>query len=644
MKRLSWIAFALSFFPTVAFGQDAESRQLSAVPFTAVKFQDGFWMPRLKTTREVSLPHNFQWCEQTGRIANFAKAGKLAEGKFKGALFNDSDVFKVLEGASYALAAQPDPALEKTVDEVIAKVVAAQQPDGFLNTYFTLAEPGKRWTNLKDGHELYCAGHLIEAAVVHCRATGKRTLLDAAIRLADCIDRTFGPTKRHEVPGHEELELALVKLHRLTQQQKYLDLAKYFIDLRGDASQRNVWGATYQDQTPVRQQTKAVGHAVRAMYLLAGVADIAAMSKEPALIDTTNRLWRDVVQHKMYVTGGIGARHEGESFGEACELPNESAYCETCASIGMALWAHRLNLLYGDARYADVLERVIYNGVLSGVAMDGKHFFYVNPLASDGKHHRQPFFGCACCPSNVVRFLPSLPGYVYAANRDAILVNLYVASRATIPMDQNMVTLTQETKYPWDGRVELTVAPQKAREFAIGLRIPDWCQGPQLSVNGTPVASLAAEKGYVRLRRMWQAGDVIRLDMPMPVRRIEANPAVRADAGRVAIRRGPIVYCIESVDNGGDMKNVVLARDPKLTVERRDDLLGGVTVVHGLTNDGRTITAIPYYAWDHRAAGEMAVWIQQEGMESGTGVNDPSWRERLYRPYSPGTTASDRGG
>jgi uncharacterized protein len=639
MKRMPFFILSLLLTVGAAMASEPSNRgSLSGVPFTEVKLSDGFWTPRIETNRVNSLPHNFDWCKKTGRIDNFAKAGKLMSGKFEGIFFNDSDVFKVLEGASYSLAAHPDPALDKTVDEVIAKIAAAQQTDGYLNTYFTLAEPGKRLTNLRDMHELYCAGHLIEAAVAHYRATGKRTLLDVAAKYADYIESVFGPGKRHGVPGHEEIELALVKLYDVTGQKKYFDLAKFFIDIRGDKSQREIWGEYHQDHKPVREQNEIVGHAVRAMYLYSGTADVAAQTGDQRLIDAMGRLWDDVVRRKMYLTGGIGARHEGEAFGNAFELPNDSAYCETCAAIGLALWAHRLNLMHADAQYADVVERVAYNGILSGVGMDGRRFFYVNPLASDGNHHREPFFDCACCPPNVSRFLPSLPGYVYATGDASIFVNLYIAGTAKVSLGGNFVTsvtLTQETQYPWDGKVRLTVEPKQPAEFSVQLRIPDWCRDATVAVNGEAVAPLKTDKGYAALKRRWQAGDVIQLDLPMPVERIEANPQVKADLNRVAVQRGPIVYCFEAIDNGGRAKNIVLARDTKFAVEHRKDLLGGVTVITGVDADGRKVTAVPYYAWDHRAPGEMAVWVRQEGKATDAKADDPTWKDRLYRRLDP---------
>ncbi len=619
----------------VALADDAPKHQvLSGVPFTDVKLDDQFWTPRIETNRTASLPHNIEWCKKTGRIDNFVNAAKK-QGKHQGFVFNDSDIYKVLEAASYSLAAHPDAELEETVDEIIAKIAAAQFPDGYLNTYYTLAEPGKRLTNLRDNHELYCAGHLLEAAVAHFHATGKRTLLDVAIKYADFLDGVFGPTKRQGVPGHEELELALVKLSQATGEEKYANLAKYFIDTRGDKSKRETWGEYHQDHKPVRQQSEIVGHAVRAMYLYSGTADVAAISGDRQLIDAMQRLWQDVTQRKMYITGGIGARYEGEAFGARYELPNDSAYCETCAAVGLALWAHRLNLMHGNAQYADVVERVASNGILSGVSLDGKKYFYVNPLASDGRHHREAFFDCACCPPNVARFLASLPGYVYASGPAGVYVNMYIAGTAKIPVGSNTVAITQETQYPWDGTVRLTVEPYTPGRFTVALRIPGWCHGTKITINGKPVDPVDMQKGYAMVRYQWQSGDVIELTLPMPVERIEANPQVQADRGRVAVERGPIVYCFEAVDNGGHAKEIVLARDPKFAVEHRKDLLGGVTVVTGVAAGGRKITAVPYYAWDHRAPGEMIVWPRQEGKATDAKVDDPTWKDKLYRPLDP---------
>ena len=611
------------------------------MPFTEVKLQDEFWSPRIRTNREKSLPHTFRWCEQTGRFSNFAKAGGLMEGQFEGIYFNDSDVYKALEGAAYSLADRRDPVLEKMVDDVIAKIAAAQRENGYLNSYYTLKEPDKKWTNLRSMHELYCAGHLIEGAVAHHRATGKRTLLEVAVKFADRIDEIFGPDKRHDVPGHEELELALVRLYELTGQQRYMDLSKFFLDVRGDKSKRpRLYGAYCQDHLPVRQQSEIVGHAVRAMYLYSGVADVAAYTGDKQMIDAMDRLWQSVALRKMYVTGGIGVQGHGEGFSGDYALPNAQAYCETCAAIGMALWNHRLNLMHGEAKYADIVERAVYNGILSGIDLGGEKFFYVNPLASAGKHHRQPFFGCACCPTNVVRFVPSVPGYVYAQFESGICVNLYVAGTAKMKSSAGTpVAITQETRYPWDGKVRLTVDVPKKRTgwFQIRLRIPGWCEGAKVKLNGKPCDDLHMIDGYAVLCRYWDPGDAIDLDLPMPIRRIEAHPKVKADVGRVAVQRGPIVYCFEAVDNQGHVQDIILPADPKFTPQHRPDLLGGVTVIRGVARDGRKIVGVPYHVWDHRQPGGMAVWVRQDGKSRTPEVDDPAWKGKLYRPLDPAT-------
>ena len=641
MRRRCVLALAAALACSITNTGRAEGprhRKLSAVPFTEVKVQDAFWAPRIATNREKSLPHNFKWCEQTGRFSNFAKAAGLVEGKFEGIYFNDSDVYKVLEGASYSLADRPDPKLEKMVDDVIAKIAAAQQENGYLNTYYTLVEPDKKWTNCAVRHELYCAGHMFEAAVAHYRATGKRTFLDVATKFADRIDEIFGPDKRHDVPGHEEIELALVKLYQATGEKKYMDLARFFLDVRGEESKREkLYGQYCQDHKPVRQQDEIVGHAVRAMYLYSGVADVAAYTGDRGYVDAMDRLWQSVTLRKMYLTGGIGVQHHGEGFSRDYNLPNAAAYCETCAAIGMALWNHRLNLMHGDAKYADLVERVIYNGILSGIDSGGEKYFYVNPLESGGGHHRQPFYGCACCPTNVVRFIPSVPGYVYATDEKGIYVNLYAAGTGKVPLAGQTVTISQQTKYPWEGGVELTVTPEKPGEFDVNLRIPGWCNGAGVSVNREALKGPRTDRGYLRIRRQWKPGDTIELNLPMEIQRIEANPLVEADRGRVALQRGPIVYCFEGVDNDGRARSIMLPHDPKLTDEHRSDLLGGVTVVTGVDRKGRKITAVPYYAWDHREPGEMIVWVRQDGKTRRPKTDDPSWEGKLYRPLDPKT-------
>ncbi|MFQ6131679.1 MAG: glycoside hydrolase family 127 protein [Armatimonadota bacterium] len=598
--------------------------RLRAVPFADVKLTDRFWAPRIEANRKVTVPHCLHQCEITKRIHNFEVAGGLAEGKFEGIYFNDSDVYKVIEGAAHSLASHPDPDLDARLDDLIAKIGAAQQEDGYLNTYYTLVEPDKRWTNLPVRHELYCAGHLFEAAVAHYRATGKRSLLGIATRFADHIASVFGEDGLVGVPGHEEIELALVKLYEATGEQRYLDLARFFIDKRG-YSDRDY----NQDHIPVREQSEIVGHAVRAMYLYSGVADVVAHTGDEALIAAMERIWRDVVLRKMYVTGGIGPSAHNEGFTVPYDLPNDTAYAETCAAIGLALWNHRLALLHADARYADVLEQVLYNGMLSGVSLDGAKFFYVNPMASRGNHHRQPWYGCACCPSNVVRFMPQVPGFMYATSPEGLWVNLYAAGSAKLDLGGREVAVTQETDYPWSGEVKITVRRAEPASFAVNLRIPGWCEGATAKVSGEKIEAAPGDNGYLTIDRRWRAGDTIKLNLPMPVERVVANPSVKADVGRVALRRGPVVYCLEGVDNGGSIRDIWLPPEAKLEARFRPNLLGGVTVLRGKAlrrapvewsgvlyqpaqaGEAVDIVAVPYYAWDNREAGEMIVWLPE---------------------------------
>jgi uncharacterized protein len=603
-------------------------RKLRPVYFTDVKITDSFFAPRIETNRKVSIPHNLDWCEKTGRISNFAKAGKLMEGQFQGIYYDDSDLYKVLEGASYSLAQSPDPELERRLDEIIAKIAAAQHPDGYINTYYTIKEPGKRWTNLKDMHELYCGGHLIEAAVAHHRATGKRNLLDVAIKFADHVDGVFGPDKRHDVCGHEEIELALIKLYHLTGDQKYFKLAQFFLDMRGNAAARpHLYGDYCQDHQPVRDQREITGHAVRAMYLYSAVADAAAITRDPGFMTAMDAVWKDVTQRKMYVTGGIGPSAQNEGFTVAYDLPNETAYAETCAAVGMALWNHRLNLLHADGKYFDVLERVLYNGLLSGVSLDGTKFFYVNPLASKGNHHRKPWFGTACCPTNMARLLPSVSGLVYASDDRDLYVNLFVASEGSITAPGGAkVAVKQQTAYPWDGTVKLSVGRANGWPAEVKVRVPEWARQAKLSLDGTPVEA-KVENGYANV----PLGDAkearITLEMPMPIERVRCNPLAKANVSRVAIQRGPVVYCMEGADNKGvDLFSVALPEDAKLDVEYRADQLGGVMVLKGSVQvaDGgdwqdklygspksrtKEVTFIPYCTWDNREPGQMAVWL-----------------------------------
>jgi DUF1680 family protein len=625
------------------------------VPFTAVHFEDAFWAPRLETNRAVTIPFAFKQCEDSKRVYHFERAAKVLRGEPledkspPGYPFDDSDVYKVLEAAAYSLSVRPDPKLEAYLDELIAKIAAAQEPDGYLYTTRTI-NPEKphpwagkqRWELEKvDSHELYNLGHLYEAAVAHHQATGKRTLLDVAIKTAELLDRSFGPGKASTWPGHQVTEMGLVKLYRATGDVRYLNLAKFLLDVRGPdgPTQAGRGYAYHQAHKKVVEQDEAVGHAVRATYMYSGMADVAALTGEQAYVDAIDRIWGDVSGRKLYITGGIGATGRGEAFGRAYELPNMTAYNETCAAVGNDLWNHRLFLLKGDARYVDVMERTLYNGLLSGVSLDGKSFFYPNPLESKGQHQRSPWFGVACCPGNITRFLASLPGYVYAHRGDALYVNLFVKSRAQVALDSGRkLEIVQETRYPWDGAVAISVSPDKPGRFAIQVRVPGWARGEAvpgdlyrfvdrsdepvvLKVNGAAVP-VKTTLGYVKLERSWRKGDRIELELPMPVRRIAANDAVDADRGRVAVQRGPLVYAAEWADNpDGRVRNLLLPDAAPLGAEWRGDLLNGVNVIKGravalahdeqggVTRRERELVAIPYYAWANRGPGEMVVWL-----------------------------------
>jgi DUF1680 family protein len=624
---------------------------LTAVPFQDVHLTDAFWSPRIKTNQRATIEANLHQCEVTGRIKNFAVAAKRVAGKHEGALYNDSDVYKVLEGIAYTLSSQRDADLEKRTDAIIDQIAAAQQPDGYLNTYYTLVEPQNRWKNIRHGHELYCAGHLTEAAVAYAQATGKRKLLDVACRLADHIGTVFGPNRRQETSGHEEIELALIKLYRATDQKRYLDLAQFFLDVRGRADKRKLFGEYHQDHKPIREQTEVTGHAVRAMYLYTAMADMAGITGDRGLLDALDRIWHDVVDRKMYVTGGIGPSAQNEGFTVPYDLPNDSAYCETCAAIGMALWNHRMFLMSGDGKYADVLEREVYNGLTSGVSLTGDRFFYVNPLGSTGKHHRVPWFDCSCCPTNVVRYIPGMGERVYAYRGNDIWTVLYMGSTATVPLADGKVKLTQETHYPWDGNIRIGVDLDKPGVFTLHLRVPGWCHEiPTVTINGQPVARQEPEKGCLKIERTWKAGDTVQLTLPMPVERVYADPRVRADVGRVALQRGPVVYCLEGVDNPEAVRNLCLPAKNDLKATFEKDLLGGVVVIRGeglavsRDENGERITrpvpfrAIPYCTWDNRQPGPMTVWLPEKAElaeipgEDGVVVGDVRIRASHVNP------------
>ena len=636
-----------------------EEYPVRPVPFADVRFTDSFWAPRLETNRTVSIPGAFAKCEENARMDNFLIAAGTLEGEHKGSFpFDDTDPYKILEGASYSLAVHPDAELEAYLDALIEMIAAAQEEDGYLYTARTNnAEHLKnwygdeRWEKLAGSHELYNAGHMYEAAVAHFLATGKRTFLDVAIKNADLIAATFGPGKVKKPPGHQVIEIGLAKLFRVTGDEKYLRLAKFLLDERGRAHGRELGGQYNQDHLPVVEQTEAVGHAVRASYMYAGMADVAALTGDQEYLRAIDILWEDVVTRKMHITGGIGARSSGEAFGDAYELPNFTAYNETCAAIGNAMWNHRLFLLHADSRYIDVLERVLYNGGLSGVSLSGDRFFYPNPLESRGNHERSPWFGCACCPGNVTRFIPSIPGFAYAHAGDRLYVNLYVQGGMTVELEGGKVSLEQTTNYPFEGDVRIVVETDPDREFTICLRIPGWARGvavpegrrgeaatgalyrfqsrerqaPTIRVNGKET-DVKLERGFALLRRSWKSGDSIDLRMEMPVERIFCHEKVEENLGKVALQRGPIVYCVEWPDvQDGHVLNLQLTDKQRLLPEHRPDLLGGVTVLLGMATawtargtaddavgEPVSFMAIPYYAWAHRGRGEMAVWLARE--------------------------------
>ncbi len=585
-------------------------KMIEQIDFSHVKINDNFWSPRLSKHVSATLPVCIDQIEnQTGRIRNFENAAK-GEGEHSGIFFDDSDVYKALEGMAYSLINNPDPELEKKADEWIDKFAAAQQPDGYINTFYTLTGLDKRWTNM-DKHEMYCAGHMIEAGVAYYQATGKRKLLDVCIRMTDHMMSQFGPGKRHWVPGHEEIELALVKLYQTTQEQKYLDFAYWLLEERGHGhgtmGDEGKWDPVYyQDIVPVRRLTDISGHAVRCMYLYCGMADVAALKNDTGYIAAMDRLWDDVVHRNMYITGGIGSSRDNEGFTEDYDLPNLDAYCETCASVGMVLWNQRMNQLTGDSKYIDVLERSLYNGALAGISLGGDRFFYVNPLESKGDHHRQEWYGCACCPSQLSRFLPSIGNYIYASSDDALWVNLYIGNTGQIRIGETDILLTQETDYPWDGSVKLTISTSLPLEKEIRLRIPNWCKTYDLSINGKRI-NVSEKKGYAVIKD-WKSQDVIALDMDMPVEIVAADPHVKENFGKRAIQRGPLVYCMEEIDNPVYFDQIQLSPSTTFQTAFVSDILNGIKTIK--TNGrAQSATFIPYYAWDNRKAGKMRVWI-----------------------------------
>lgn len=663
----SALAAVLLFSSASDSGKNA-GYPIDPVQFTSVKVTDTFWGQRLKASREVTIPLAFSKCEETGRYENFVKAAQQLNAdhnlgfEVKGLAFDDTDVYKTIEGASYVLQTYPDKKLEAYIDSVLAIVAKAQEPDGYLYTARTMnpEHPHEwsgehRWEMVEDlSHEFYDLGHMVEGAVAHYRATGKRNFLDIAIKYADCVCKAIGDGKDQvvRVPGHQIAEMALAKLYLVTGDKKYLDQAKFFLDKRGTTSIRQEYS---QSQIPVLEQDEAVGHAVRAAYMYSGMADVAALTGDEGYIHAIDRIWDNIVSKKMYITGGIGSTNNGEAFGENYELPNMSAYCETCAAIGNVYVNYRMFLLHGESKYYDVLERTLYNGLLSGVSLEGNGFFYPNPLESVGQHQRQAWFGCACCPSNICRFIPSVPGYIYAVKDNNLYVNLYMSNTLTQSIGGKEVVLSQKTDYPWSGDVKISVDKTAAKEFSLKLRIPGWVRGEavpsdlyyykdgkrlgyKVMVNGEEVSS-ELENGYFTVSRKWKKGDEISLHLDMEPRIVKANKNVKADDGRIAIEKGPIVFCAEWPDNEGfSVRSVLMSQKPQMSVEHRSDLLYGIDQIKAdaqaisydvagkLNVKNVTLTLIPYYAWCHRGSGEMTVWLPQE--------------LRISKPTMPETLAS----
>ena len=635
-----------------------------------MKVTDSFWGQRLKASRDVTIPLAFSKCEETGRYTNFEKAANPSDSyEVKGYSFDDTDVYKTIEGASYSLQTYPDKKLVHYIDSVLDIVAKAQEKDGYLYTSRTMNPKhphewagDKRWSKVEDlSHEFYNLGHMVEGAVAHFQATGSRKFLDIACRYADCVCREIGtkPGQVCVVPGHQIAEMALCKLYVLTGEKRYLDQAKFFLDYRGKTTIKTEYS---QSHKPVVEQDEAVGHAVRAAYMYAGMADVAALTGDKSYINAIDNIWNNIVEKKLYITGGIGATNNGEAFGKNYELPNMSAYCETCAAIGNVYVNYRLFLLHGESKYYDVLERSLYNGLISGVSLDGGGFFYPNPLESMGQHQRQPWFGCACCPSNIARFIPSLPGYVYAVNKRDVYVNLFMSNTSQLSVAGKGITLEQQTQYPWDGDIAIKVAANKAGQWAMKVRIPGWVRNevvpsnlyeftdnlrPQynITVNGNAVNGKLTDDGYFTIDRKWKKGDVVRVHFDMDPRTVRANNNVEADRGFVAIERGPLVYCAEWPDNDFDIMGALVNQSPKMTVEdgtlhakdkkvadyyikviKTDAQLLSFDKQGRLNTKDVKLSLIPYYAWCHRGSGKMRVWLSQDLSSS--------------RPEQPATLAS----
>jgi len=619
---------------------------ISMVDMKNVILTDSFWLPKIKTIQATTIAYGFDKCQKEGRLENFLIAGGKKQGKVCGKMpFDDSDIYKIIEGASYSLISAPNKGFESYLDSIIAIIKIGQEPDGYITTWFTIdpdnppawwvKKTGKRWTGEASSHELYNNGHMFEAAVAHYLSTGKRNFLDIAIKNADLLVRTFGPGKVTIPPGHQIVETGLVKLYRVTNNEKYLELAKYFLDLRGDSTTHKLYGEYSQDHKPVTLQTEIVGHAVRAVYMYAGMTDIGAIYNDHAYLKAVTSIWNNMVDRKMYITGGIGAKHEGESLGKDYELPNLTSYSETCASIGNVYWNNRLFMFSGDAKYYDIIERTLYNSLIAGISIDGKNFFYVNPLEADGKFKfnsgsgsRQPWFDCSCCPTNLIRFIPAIPGLIYAIQKNNLYINLYAANKTSLNINNSKIYVEQKTGYPWNGKIDITLNTEKALSFILKLRIPGWAQNQvipgnlytyinpieqkiSIKINGQEV-KFAMDKGYATISRKWNSEDKIEITLPMEIRHVKADERVIADRNMTALEYGPIVYCAEGIDNNNQLDKLTIPDNVSLKPEKKDILNGFYTITGEVPSiDGRKtkLLAIPYYAWSNRETGTMKVWL-----------------------------------
>jgi hypothetical protein len=640
MKVISFVLLLTALI----FPQDKIKRsgyRISPVDIRSVTINDDFWLPKIKTIQETTIYYAFEKCEEEGRMDNFLVAGGKKKGEYRGEMpFDDTDIYKIIEGASYSLVSSPNKELEDYIDSVIAIIKTGQEEDGYLTTWFTInpqkppawwvKPPSKRWESLESSHELYNSGHLFEAAAAHYYATGKRNFLDIAIKNADLLVQTFGPDKLRKPPGHQIVETGLIKLYQITGKKEYMELAKFFLDIRGDSTTHKLYGEYAQDHKPLLEQKEAVGHAVRALYMYAAMTDIAALHDDEDYRKAVFTLWDNVVNKKTYITGGLGARHDGEAFGDDYELPNLTAYGETCAAIGSVYWNYRLFRMTGDSKFMDVLERTLYNGLLSGISLDGKNFFYPNPLESDGVYKfnrgactRQSWFDCSCCPTNLIRFIPSLPGLIYSVDRDSVYVNLFVGSKADIELGNKNVRIIQKTSYPLDYKVTLNIEPQAATQFTLKIRIPGWSRNIplpgdlyryankqngkiRLLVNGEE-QSLNISSGYAVITKLWEKYDKVDLILPKEVKKVLANEKVKEDRNKVAIELGPFVYCAEEADNQ-NFSNVFIERNSKISV-KDEKILSEKTKAVIIENDGNKIKMIPYYLWSNRGVGKMKVWL-----------------------------------